>query len=94
MKRECTRCGRMFTPQDLCRADSRGMEAERKAAGLDGFRFLHYQCPACSMSDIFVDMLPLDGESPEDFDRRRAEMEGIARGAHEEQAEAVVVVRA
>jgi hypothetical protein len=91
MMRECTRCGRPFTPKDLDRAESKEMESERKAAGLEGVRFLHYRCPDCVMSDIFVDILPLEGESDEDFLRRRDEMDVVVREMHTDQAAAVVI---
>ncbi|HJZ91224.1 MAG TPA: hypothetical protein VKE40_10150 [Gemmataceae bacterium] len=90
MKRECTRCGRPFTPNDLAREESRNMEAERKAAGLEGVRFLYYRCP-CGMDDIFVDVLPRDDEFAEDFERRRAAMEAVVRRLHADHANARVV---
>jgi len=90
MHRSCTRCQRPFSPKDLSRNESRNMESERKAAGLTGVRFLYYHCPECSMNDIFVDILPLAGESREDFEGRRSEMESVARGLHGVEAEAVV----
>jgi hypothetical protein len=94
MKRECKHCGRPFTPADLSRTESRNMEAERKAAGLEGVRFLYYQCP-CGTAEIFVDILPRAGESADDFDRRQAEMEAVVRGLHRDQVEVqVVAVRA
>jgi hypothetical protein len=91
MKRECTRCRRPFTPQDLAKEESKGMEAERKAAGLEGVRFLYYHCPACEFDDIFVDILPCEGESPEDFHKRRDEMEAVVRQLNADRAAAVVV---
>ena len=90
MKRECTRCGRPFTPPDLARTESKNMEADRKAAGLEGVRFLYYRCP-CGTDDIFVDILPRSGEAAEEFDRRRDEMEGVVRAMHGERVEAQVV---
>jgi len=91
--RNCTRCHRPFTAADLCRSESKGMEAERKAAGLEGVRFLYYRCPACGTDDIFVDILPVQGESQGDYVRRRDEMEAVVRQLHREpvRAEAVVV---
>ncbi len=91
MRRECTRCRRPFAPADLARAESKGMEAERKAAGLEGIRFLYYRCPACGTDDIFVDVLPRRGESPDDFRARRDEMEAVVRGLPRDHVEAVVV---
>jgi hypothetical protein len=89
MKRVCTRCQRHFTPEDLSRAESRGMEAERKARGLEGVRFVYYHCP-CGTNDIFVDILPRPDEMREDFERRRAEMEALVRKMHGGNADAVV----
>ena len=90
MKRECTNCGRSFTPADLARTESKNMEADRKAAGLDGVRFLYYQCP-CGTADIFVDILPRPGEQPADFEHRRVEMEEVVRGLHGDRVQARVV---
>jgi hypothetical protein len=91
MKRDCTRCGRPFTPSDLARDESREMEGERRAAGLEGVRFLYYSCPECGTNDIFVDILPRPGESPDDFRARQEEMEEVARGLPRAEAEVVVV---
>jgi hypothetical protein len=90
MMRHCTHCQRPFTPRDLARAESKGMESERKARGLEGVRFIYYQCP-CGMNDIFVDILPRDDEFEEDFERRRSDMETTVRNLHEDSVEAVVV---
>jgi hypothetical protein len=68
------------------------MEAERKAAGLTGVRFVSYHCPDCGTNDIFVDILPLPGEAVEDFEHRRNEMEEVVRQLHADRAEAVVTV--
>jgi hypothetical protein len=95
MQRECTGCRRPFTPDDLARGESENMEAERRAAGLAGVRFLYFTCPGCGTADIFVDILPLDDELVEDFHRRREEMEAVVRRLHAEcpqaPAEAVVL---
>jgi hypothetical protein len=90
MKRECSHCGRAFTPQDLARSESRNMEADRKAAGLEGVRFLYYRCP-CGIDDIFVDILPRPDEPVQDFDRRRDEMENVVRHMHSDSVQARVV---
>ena len=50
MRRQCGACGRDLEPADLVRDESRNMEADRKAAGLEGVRFLYYQCP-CGVAD-------------------------------------------
>ncbi|HVK10148.1 MAG TPA: hypothetical protein VM597_15375 [Gemmataceae bacterium] len=95
MDRECTRCRRPFVAADLCRDESKGMEAERKAAGLAGVRFLYYHCPGCDTDDIFVDVLPLEGETTDDYLRRRDALEATVRELHDTtgKAEAVVVTR-
>jgi hypothetical protein len=67
------------------------MEAERKAAGLEGVRFLYFHCPACGMDDIFVAILPLETELAEDYETRRDTMEKVVRGLHAPGVEAVVV---
>ena len=90
MNRDCTRCRRPFTPDDLGREESKDMEQQRRSAGLKGVRFLYFHCPGCGMDDIFVDILPLAGESPEDFRARRDEMESVARSLPREAAEVVV----
>jgi hypothetical protein len=67
------------------------MLAQRKAAGLEGVRFLYYHCAACEMNDIFVDVLPLESEIAEDYQTRRAAMEDVVRGLHGDGVDAVVV---
>jgi hypothetical protein len=67
------------------------MEAERKVARLEGVRFLYYRCPACGTDDIFVDVLPRHGESPDDFRARRDEMEAVVRELPHDHVDAVVV---
>ena len=54
------------------------MEADRRAAGLAGVRFVTYRCP-CGVDGVFIDVLPRDDELVEDFDRRKAAMEEAAR---------------
>lgn len=91
MHRECTRCKRPFVPADLRRDESRNMLAERKAAGLDGVRFLYYHCAECGMNDIFVDIVPRESESDEDYQARRDTMESVVRGLHADGVDAVVI---
>jgi hypothetical protein len=91
MMRECTGCGQPFTPPDLAREESRNMEAERKAAGLEGIRFLYYHCAGCGMNDIFVDILPLATESDDNFQKRRSDMERVVRQLHADRVETVVM---
>ena len=81
MRRQCGKCGRDLEPADLVRDESRNMEADRKAAGLDGVRFLYYRCP-CGTADVFVDVLPRADEPAADFDRRVAAMTEAVRRLH------------
>jgi DNA-directed RNA polymerase subunit RPC12/RpoP len=94
MHRECVHCGRTFTPKDLVKDESRGMEADRKAYGLEGVRFLYYSCPECGFDEIIVDIHPLEGEGADDFLRRRGELEKAVREFHGEKVEAVLSERA
>lgn len=75
MMRTCSHCDKAFTPKELSREDSKGLEAERKTMGLQGVLFRYYTCSACGQADIFVDILPLAGEFEEDFRRRQEELE-------------------
>ena len=93
MMRACTSCRKTFVPRELLREESKGMEAERKALGLEGVLFRYYVCSACGHGDIFVDIHPLDGESGADFRRRRDELESAVRQMHGEGVEVVVVER-
>jgi hypothetical protein len=93
MHRECTDCRRPFTRYDLAREESKGMEAERKALGLEGVLFRYYECPACGQADIFVDIAPLPGEEPGDFLRRRDELEEAVRQLPAEGVEVVVTAK-
>jgi hypothetical protein len=79
MHRECSHCHRPFTAGDFGRAESKGMEADRRALGLPGVRFLYYDCPACGGADIFLDLHRLPGEAQEDYQARRQELEGLVR---------------
>ena len=91
MSRECTHCSRPFARDDMRREESQNMEVQRKAAGLEGVRFLYFHCPACGMDDIFVAILPLETEFVEDFEARRDVMEKVVRALHADGVEAVVV---
>jgi hypothetical protein len=93
MWRICSNCHHPFAPQDFVKEESRGMEAERRAFGLQGLRFLYYSCPVCRHDDIFVDIHPLDGETEEEFQARREDMENAARQIHGEGVDVVVTTR-
>jgi hypothetical protein len=89
MMRCCTNCQATFSPQDLDREESKEMEADRKAQGLQGILFRRYRCSHCGFENIFVDLLPLPGETAEEFQRRKDDLEATAR---ELQAEKTAVV--
>lgn len=91
MQRNCTRCKRPFTLEDLSREETGNLEAGRRAHGLEGVKFLYFRCPACGMDDIFVAVHPLETEFIQDFEARRDAMEKVVRGLHAEGVEAVVV---
>lgn len=91
MLRNYAHCYRPFEPQDLARAESKGMEAERKALGLQGVLFRYYVCPQCGYADIFVDVRPLPGEPAEAFQDRWDELEATVRQLHADQVEVVLV---
>src|SRR5262245_19991540 len=79
MMRLCPTCHRQFTPQDFYKEESRGMESERRALGLEGVRFLYYHCPECQVDDIFIDLHPLENESAQALEQRRIELEAAVR---------------
>lgn len=91
MMRKCSHCQKEFTPQELAREESRGMEAQRKELGLEGVLFRYYVCAACGTADIFVDVRALEGETDEAYRRRRDELEATVRGL-QSKAEGVEVV--
>jgi hypothetical protein len=93
MQRRCTNCDRPFAASDLVKEVSKGMEAERKALGLEGVLFRYYRCPACGQADIFVDVSPLPGEDGEAFLQRRQALEQAVRGLEGEQVQVVLSER-
>ena len=90
MLRDCTNCRRPFTVRDFVKEESRGMEEDRKALGLDGVRFLYFTCPVCGQADIFIDLHPLKGEAEEVFRARRAGLETVIRQVNAEDTEVVL----
>jgi hypothetical protein len=74
----------------MVREVSHGMERERKALGLDGVRFLYYTCSGCGYADIFVDVHAIAGETTEQFQQRRRELETTVRQLHAERVEVIV----
>lgn len=91
--RKCSHCHKPLTPEELAREESKGMEAERIALGLQGVRFLYYNCSECGYADIFVDVHPMIGETVERFRQRREELESAVRQLHAERVEIVVTDR-
>jgi hypothetical protein len=67
------------------------MEGERKEAGLLGVRFLYYRCAGCGVEDIFIDIVPREGESPGEYADRHAAMLAAARDMHADKTDVVVV---
>ena len=90
MTRQCAHCQRELTPGELATEESREMEGERRKLGLEGVRFLYYRCAGCDHADIFVEVLPLEGEADETFRERRAALEEVARQLHAEDVKVVV----
>ena len=93
MIRVCRHCSRAFTAQDFVKEESKNMEADRKRLGLIGVRFLYYTCPACKHDDIFLDILHLDGETPEQFQKRRDALEEAIRATESEKVEVTLTER-
>src|SRR5690349_10438145 len=90
MRRVCTNCSRSFGKSDFVKDETKHMEAERRALGLEGVRFLYYRCPVCSCEDVFLDLIPLAGESEEQFSIRRQSLEGKIRKLHGKDVEVVL----
>ena len=88
--RECSHCHKSLTAQELVKEASKGMEMERKALGLEGVRFLYYTCSGCGYADIFVDVHALEGETPEQFQQRRRELDAAVTQLHGTRVEVIV----
>jgi hypothetical protein len=59
---------------------------------LEGLRFRYYSCPRCGYDDVFLDLIPLPGETMEECERRRRELaEALARRRFEQAAVVVTV---
>jgi hypothetical protein len=84
MLRTCTRCLRPFHPENLAREESRRLVHDRKAADLEGVRFLYYHCFDCGTDDLFVDVIPRVGELLADYVARKLEMDEVVRRLREE----------
>jgi hypothetical protein len=82
-----------LTRPDLLKERSRDMEAERRALGLHDIRFRYFACPRCGFDDVFLDVIALADESPDDFRSRRRELETLVRDLHAVATEVVVTER-
>jgi hypothetical protein len=93
MFRQCSHCGKPFTPQDLCKDVTKNLEAQRTASGIEGVLLRVYTCSDCARDDVFVDVCPLPGESREDYDRRKYELETLVRQLPTGDADVVLAER-
>jgi hypothetical protein len=93
MQRFCTACQRKFTPEDFVKEQSRGMETERRELGMEGVRFLYYACRQCGHNEIFVDLLPCEGESAKDFETRKAALEAVVKRCATPEVDVVLTAR-
>src|SRR2546425_13154344 len=71
MQRTCSHCEKPLTNQDLARAESEAMEAERKDIRLQGVHFVYYRCAQCGHATIFVDTYAQPGETYVQLRQRR-----------------------
>lgn len=90
MVRLCTHCHKPFGPRDLAKNESKDMEADRKAYGLRGVRFLYFTCPECGFADIFVDILQCPDDTPASVRARREAIKSAVRDLHPTEVEVVV----
>ena len=93
MIRLCPQCNRQFTPHDFYKEESRGMEAERRAFGLQGVRFLYYHCPDCQGDDIFIDLHPLENEAAQALEKRRIDLEAAVRSVRSRDVAVVITTK-
>lgn len=93
MHRVCSHCHKSYDPHELARDDSRHVEAERKAAGVDGVHLRCYVCSHCGLESLFVDLHHLAGETDDAFRRRKADLEAAVRDLHPAGAAVVVAER-
>jgi hypothetical protein len=91
MIRECLNCHKPFSPADLSKDVSKGIESDRKAQGVQGVLFRCYACSHCDHENLFVDLHPLEGETQEDFKRRRDELEATIRLSPQSEVEVALI---
>jgi hypothetical protein len=93
-KWKCSQCHNPLTPQELSREESRGMEADREVLGQHGVCFSYYICSACRAANLFMDVHPVEGETYEEFRRRRDDLRGAVRQLDGAGAEVAFIERA
>ena len=91
MIRECLNCHKPFSPADLSKDVSKGIESDRKAQGVQGVLFRCYACSHCDHENLFVNLHPLEGETQEDFKRRRDELEATIRLSPQSEVEVALI---
>jgi hypothetical protein len=70
--RECVSCQRRLGEQDLLVRECLNMEEARVSSGLEGVRFRYYSCPRCGEDHVFLEVVPLPGETGQDVRGRKA----------------------
>lgn len=93
MMRTCSNCQKPLTAAELRKEETKGMEADRKALGLEGVLFRFYACSGCGKADIFVDVLALENETEEEFCKRRRALETAIQEVDARETEVVLVDR-
>lgn len=93
MMRECVHCHQKFLPVDLAKEVSKEIEHDRKAAGVQGVLFRCYMCSHCGQENLFVDLHPIPGETPEEFHCRRDDLEATIRQSPQAGVEVAVTVK-
>jgi hypothetical protein len=78
---------------DLLDRESQGMEADRVQAGLDGVCFRYYTCPRCGHDQVFLEIIPLSGETRPDLSRRKEILARDIEGFHVPDTTVLVVER-
>jgi hypothetical protein len=69
--RECVSCQRRLGALDLLDRECARMEAARVSLGLEGVCFRYYSCPRCGHDLVFLEVVPLPGETGPDFRGRK-----------------------
>lgn len=93
MQRECRHCHKHFTPGELVKDVSKGIEAARKQYGVEGVHFRCYACSHCGKDNLFVDVQPICGESDESYRKRKAEVEAAVGEVQPQGAEVVLTAK-